>query len=223
MAFKIRLATASLASTFALTSEAAALTINSSTLDAPLPAGHHLVVDFDGYLAPGYALSLEGATGVFNGAAGLVAGVAAPPPGTTSNYLSLQAGGSATLWTPLINSFSVYIGSPDPYNSVRFIGLNGYDQALSGAALAGGAFGGDQSVGRRMTYSFGDQRLTQVIFSSSGNSFELDNIAVGSAVPELGAWSLMIVGFAIVGGALRLRGRAWMAAVSSAGSARFAF
>jgi hypothetical protein len=47
--------------------------------------------------------------------------------------------------------------------------------------------------------------VTQVVFSSSGNSFELDNIAVASAVPEPATWAMMIVGFGVAGGALRRR------------------
>jgi hypothetical protein len=182
------------------------MTVIATPADMPLPSDQQLVADFDGYIAPGFTLSLAGPASVFDGALGLVEGIAAPPPGTTSHYLALQQGGSATLWTPSINRLSVYIGSPDSYNAIRFIGDGGFDLSLSGAALAGGAFNGEQSIGRRMTYDFGAQRISQVIFSSSGNSFEFDNIAVG-LVPEPGAWALMIVGLGMVGAALRSRSR----------------
>ena len=188
-----------------IATSANALTVLSSPTDAPPPAGQSVVYDFDGYVASGYTLTLSGMVGVFSGAAGLVPGVAAPPPGTTSDYLAIQTGGSATLDTPLIRALSVYIGSPDSYNSIRFIGLNGFDVTLSGAALADGSFGGNQSIGRRMTYDFGLDRVTQVIFSSSGNSFELDNIAVASAVPEPATWAMMITGFGMLGATLRRR------------------
>ena len=188
-----------------IATSANALVVVSSPSDMPLPVGQALVYDFDGYVASGYTLTLGGAVGVFDGSAGLVSGVAAPPPGTVSDYLAIQAGGSATLDTPLIRALSVYIGSPDSYNSIRFIGLNGFDVTLSGAALADGSFGGNQSIGRRMTYDFGADRVTQVIFSSSGNSFELDNIAVTSAVPEPATWAMMITGFGMLGATLRRR------------------
>ena len=45
--------------------------------------------------------------------------------------------------------------------------------------------------------------FTSVTFSSTGNSFEVDNLAVGGAVPEPATWAMMIVGFGLVGGAMR--------------------
>lgn len=189
---------------FALTASAQAAVIVSATPnDTPLPSSQVMVYDFDGLAAIGYNLSYAGSTGIYNGADGLIVNLAAPPPGTTSNYLAIHQGGSATLTsTKALRQLSVYIGSPDAFNSIRFIGENGFDVTLTGAALAAGAFNGNQSIGRRMTYDFGANRVNQVIFSSSGYSFELDNIAV-SAVPEPASWALMITGFGLLGGALR--------------------
>jgi hypothetical protein len=180
------------------------------TYDSVAPAELQLVYDFDGLAAAGYELTLNGAAAIFDGALGLVPDIAAPPPGVTDNYLAIQQGGSAVFETPLLRKLSIYIGSPDSFNSIRFIGLDGFDETLSGTQLAAGAFNGDQSVGRYMTYDFGAHRVTKVIFGSNGNSFELDNIAV-SAVPEPGAWALMIAGFGLLGTALRRR-RAFAAA-----------
>lgn len=191
---------------FTVTSAAqAAIFVSASPTDTPLPSDQTLVYDFDGLAALGYNLAYSGDVDVFDGSDGLQLNVAAPPPGTTSNYLAIQSGGSATLTTPVaLNRLSVYIGSPDSFNSIRFIGLNGYDVTLTGAELAAGAFNGNQSVGRRMTYNFGGDQVTQVIFSSAENSFELDNIAV-SAVPEPATWAMMIAGFGMAGAALRRR------------------
>lgn len=190
---------------------AAALAMSSASqaavvvsYDNTAPAGLDLVYDFDGLAASGYTLALNGPAAIFDGALGLVPDIAAPPPGVTNKYLAIQAGGEAILNTLSLNKLSIYIGSPDTFNSIRFIGLNGFDVTLNGTQLAAGAFNGDQSVGRYMTYDFGADRVTKVIFSSSGNSFELDNIAV-SAVPEPGAWALMIAGFGLMGAALRRR------------------
>ncbi len=198
-------ALAALAALTVTSATQAAVIVSASANDTPLPANQTLVYDFDGLSAVGYNLAYAGAVGVFDGSDGLHPNLAAPPPGTESNYLAIQQGGSATLTTPTaLSRLSVYIGSPDSFNSIRFIGLNGFDVTLNGADLAAGAFNGDQSVGRRMTYSFGSDRVTQVIFSSSGNSFELDNIAV-SAVPEPATWAMMIAGFGMLGAALRGR------------------
>ncbi len=205
------------AAAVSLAAPANALTVISAPVDTPPPADQFVIYDFDGYVAPGYTLTLSGAAGIFDGSQGLFPGVAAPPPGTTTDYLAIQAGGAATLDTPLISAISVYIGSPDSYNAIRFIGLNGFDQTLTGAALADGSFNGDQTIGRRMTYNFGSDRVTKVIFYSTGNSFELDNIATTSAVPEPATWAMMIVGFGLVGGAIRRRRQtAWTLAYARA-------
>ena len=45
--------------------------------------------------------------------------------------------------------------------------------------------------------------FTSVTFSSTGNSFEVDNLAVGGAVPEPATWALMMLGFGGMGFAMR--------------------
>lgn len=204
---KLRIAVAALAMSILAGGSAQALTVIAVDNDVPVPSDQQLAVDFDGYVAPGFNLVLAGPAAIYDGAMGLVEGVAAPPPGTDSHYLAIQQGGSATLFTPTIRKLSVYIGSPDSFNTIRFIGLDGFDKTLTGAELAAGAFNGDQSVGRRMIYDFGDARVNQVVFGSNGSSFELDNVAVG-LVPEPGSWALMIVGMGLLGATLRRRVRA---------------
>ena len=54
---------------------------------------------------------------------------------------------------------------------------------------------------RRVT--FGDKTVTSVVFASSQNSFEFDNIATVSAVPEPATWAMMIMGFGLAGSAVR--------------------
>jgi hypothetical protein len=195
---------APVAAAFAVASAAqAAVVVSASNIDEPLPSGQILVYDFDGLSVEGFSLAYAGAIGVFDGADGPLPGLAVPPPGTTSNYLAIQAGGSASLSSTVgFRQLSVYMSSPEAFNSIRFIGLNGFDVALSGPELAAGAFDGDPSAGRRMTYDFGGDVVTQVVFSSGGASFELDNIAVAPA-PEPATWALLIVGFGLAGARLR--------------------
>lgn len=204
MTHRFRTAVAAAFAAFTVTSAAqAAVIVSASPTDTPLPSSQTLVYDFDGLSVAGYDLTFAGPYGIFDGSDGLVPDLAAPPPGTTTNYLALHKNASATLTSiKALSQLSVYIGSPDAFNSIRFVGLNGFDVTLTGAQLAAGAFNGDQTIGRRMTYDFGDDRVTQVIFSSTGKSFELDNIAV-SAVPEPATWAMMIAGFGMLGGALR--------------------
>lgn len=172
--------------------------------DLPLPPGQSLIDDFDSQIAPGYAFS---GGFVRSGADGLAPGVSAPPPGDLTNYLTVLGGQQAVLTAvkPL-KSFSFYMGSPDSYNSIRFIGP-AYDFTLSGDAIwlpaAGG--GGDQSWGRRISYDFGGYGVNRIIFASGSNSFEFDRLAGSAAVPEPATWAMMIFGFATAGAWLRRR------------------
>jgi hypothetical protein len=48
------------------------------------------------------------------------------------------------------------------------------------------------------------QTFTSITLSSSANSFEIDNLAVGG-VPEPATWAMMITGFAGMGAMIRRR------------------
>lgn len=181
----------------------AAVTVSHTSDNLNLPAGQVMVWDFDGLQAAGYSTATTGPVSIYNGADGLMSGISAPPPGDLTNYVAVLGGGSLTLTTPAIKLLSVYMGSPDAYNSILFNFSDNTSELLNGAQLAGGAFGGDQSIGRRMTYTFGDKTVTSVVFASSQNSFEFDNIATVSAVPEPATWAMMIMGFGLAGSAVR--------------------
>ena len=196
-------AIAALAASAIAGSANAAVNVSYTSDNLSLPAGQVMVWDFDGLEAAGYSTATSGAVNIYNGADGLMSGISAPPPGDLTNYVAVLGGGSLTLTTPAIKLLSVYMGSPDAYNSIRFNFSDNTSELLSGAQLAGGAFGGDQSIGRRMTYTFGDKTVTSVVFASSQNSFEFDNIATVSAVPEPATWAMMIMGFGLAGSAVR--------------------
>ncbi len=195
-------AIAALAALATASAAQAAVTVSHTAADTPLPAGQYMVWDFDGLQGAGYGVSFTGPAGIYDGSDGLISGIAAPPPGTTSNYAAVLGGGKIVLTTPQISRLSLYMGSPDSYNNIRFNFLGGGHEDLTGTQLAAGAFNGDQSVGRRMTYDFGGQRVTSVEFTSGSNSFEFDNIAT-SAVPEPATWAMMIMGFGLAGSAMR--------------------
>jgi hypothetical protein len=171
--------------------------------DPGVPGDEHTVVDFDHPNAPGYGFS---GGFVRAGALGLWPGVSAPPPGDLSNYETVEGGDTATFTAPgLLKNFSFYLGSPDTYNSVEFLGP-GFDWLLNGDAIWGGTppGDGDQSLGLRIRYDFNGNPVDKVIFRSSGNSFEFDSLAASSAgVPEPAAWTLMIAGFGAAGAMLR--------------------
>lgn len=136
-------------------------------------------------------------------------------------YLAIGAG-SAT--GPMPGSFSVdltataparvfsfVLGTLDAYNSVTLTFLNSASQTFTGGQILVGSQTASTAVpvppaSGRVTYDFGTTDfLTSITFSSTRRAFEIDSLA--SAAPEPAAWALMILGFGIVGSALRRRRR----------------
>ena len=182
--------------------------VNSVAFDAAPAPGETMVMDFDNPLAAGYSMTWSNA-GIYQGS--LVPGIAAPPLGDSTKYLSVYTGGIATLNAPgTLNSLSVYLGSIDSYNTITFNGKNGFSQSFSGSQLYAPANGDqfDASTNRRLYFTFDPADFVdQVVFSSSGNSFEFDNIAANDPptnVPEPVTLSLFVAG---LGGAAGLRRR----------------
>ncbi len=186
----------------------AAVQTSSIAYDAPLTPGQVIVADIDNATLSGYSL-----TGGEVHQGPLVPGVAAPPMGDASKYLAVTSSETATFTSAkALTSFSVYIGSLDTYNSITFDGASGFSQTLTGTdllnSISSGPFtpsSGDQFsalTNRRFDFTFGSDTVDKVVFQSSGNSFEFDNIAV-SAAPEPSTWALMIAGVAFTGYALR--------------------
>lgn len=175
----------------------AAVSITSASYDGPIAAGEKLVVTFDAPNAAGYSIT-GGATRIGT------ADDAAAPFGDDTRFMYVLGGTSATLTTPLLKSFSLYIGSVDSYNSITFKGLGGYEETVSGSDLVELANGDRSSAdtNRRFYFDFGSKRVNEVIFSSTSNSFEFDNLAAG-AVPEPATWAMLMIGFGFVGLAMR--------------------
>ena len=187
---------------------AGVISVSSIAFDGPMAVGEIMVQNFDAPLAAGYSMSWSTA-GIHQGP--LVPGIAAPPAGDATKYLSVYTGGLATLNAPgIMKSMSVYIGSLDTYNMITFKGANGFNQSYGGAQLNLPANGdqGDGSTNRRFYFTFDpSDQINQVLFSSSGNSFEFDNIAINDPptdVPEPLTMSLFASGLA---GAALLRRR----------------
>ncbi len=58
---------------------------------------------------------------------------------------------------------------------------------------------------RRVFFDFGTDFVGSVVFTSTKNAFEIDDIATSSAVPEPAIWATLITGFGLVGAAARRR------------------
>ena len=209
----LKIAIAAAVSVAALASAAnATVTWNYSPYGAaPLPVGETIAVDFDNANAPGFSYTQAGAAGLFNGANGLVPNVAAPPAFSASTadqtlFEAVQTNGTLDLKTPNLSALSVYIGSLDGYNEITFKGPNSFSQSFSGSNLMLPANGdqGAAATNGRFDFNFAGQPVDEVLFQSSGNSFEFDNIAA-AGVPEPASWAVMLVGFGGLGAAMRSR------------------
>ena len=178
------------------------ITFSWSPFDAAIAPGEVMVQTFDAPLAAGYSMTWNNA-GIYQGP--LVAGIAAPPQNDATKYLSIYTGGSATLTAPgTIKSLSFYWGSMDEYNKITFLGANGFSKSFDGDDLNSPANGNQQAASTNRRYYFTmdpNDKVSQVIFSSTGNSFEFDNIAVNdppNEVPEPLTMSLFASGLAAI-------------------------
>ncbi|MDB5423069.1 MAG: hypothetical protein JWQ29_485 [Phenylobacterium sp.] len=214
-ALRALVATAALAAAVATAAPAAAsgvppiITLSSFADPDTLPAGQQLIADFNNALTPDavlnpsvFHLTLTGATVGFHEGYSGYSGTLYNDP---THYLTLPGGATADLTsTKGLKFFSLYMGSPDTYNSIRFLGADGYDVTVPGTGLVNGDTNQSWSWGKRVSFDFGDARVDHIILASSGNSFEVDNFA-GGAVPEPATWGLMIMGFGALGAVLRRR------------------
>jgi hypothetical protein len=202
------LATAALAAAPA-SAAAPIVTLSASGDPNTLPNGQVLIANFNNaatptaVLLPNFTLTLNGATvGVGEGQGGYSGTL----PNDPTHYLTVPGNASATLFSLNgLKNFSFYMGSPDTYNSVQFIGA-GYNHTLNGGQFTGGNVSQSWSFGSRVNFDFGGAVVNQVILRSSSNSFEVDNFAGSiAAVPEPATWAMMIMGFGAVGAMIRHR------------------
>ena len=128
-------------------------------------------------------------------------------PGNSTSQIAVLAGNTAVLTlNQLISGFSLDWGSIDAYNYIDVFYAGGM-QTFSGALIP--PANGNQSLpatNQRVNFAFnGPLNVSSIAFRSTQNSFEFDNVAINSAVPEPGTWAMMIFGFAAIGGAMRRR------------------
>ena len=136
-----------------------------------------------------------------------------------TDYASVQGntiGTFSALNGYYLKSFSFYMGSPDTYNKVTFNLVGGGTQELVGNDIWGGSPNGtgDRTQGFRVYYNFDGAKVSSITFSSTQDAFEFDGLAGSLAVPEPGAWALMILGFGGVGSMVRANRRRTAAALA---------
>ena len=206
-------ATLILALTIAGSAQAVTVVTSSAGPDTGPPAGQSILYDFE-------SGTPVGLTGNFAITTGSTPGVYAAPFGDTTYYLAVPGtgnAGSATLvFDQALTALSFYWGSIDGYNTVSFADADGVSLgSYTGTQIPAAPADGSQTTpsdNRRVSFTFGDDAAKSVTFASTANSFELDDIAGSSAVPEPATWALLVLGMGIVGASARRRRRIIVAA-----------
>ena len=195
-----------LAALFAASSANAAVLVAYTGGPSANPLGFTMVQDFESFAV---GASLGPNAKVYN--SDVPNDAAIPGFNSTGKYgavLGLPTAGSYSLSFTGAKIFSFVIGSLDSYNRLTLSLSDGSTVILNGAQIALGATAnGDQDLpssnGRVFYYSDGPL-INGATFSSTNNSFEFDNLMTGN-VPEPSTWAMMVLGFGIVGRALRRR------------------
>ncbi len=150
--------------------------------------------------------TVSGTVNLYNGD---VSGEAVGPVNKTDNFLSILNGSYEISFAGGKRAITFLIGGLDAYNTVvlNFVG-GGPSQTLNGRQIIGlSNVGAPDNSGEsglvRYDFAPSGPALSSIVFSSSQAAFEIDDIA--AAVPEPSTWLMMILGFGLVGGALRRR------------------
>ncbi len=122
----------------------------------------------------------------------------------TTTYVSTGIGSTTlTFATTPTNYLGILWGSIDSYNSLTFNFADGTSQTVTGAMIIASL---SSNATATAYVNFIGSAFTSVVASSTATSFEFDNVAYGTAVPEPS--SLVLCGIAAAGlGAVRLRRR----------------
>lgn len=128
-----------------------------------------------------------------------------------ANYVASEPGNPETI---AFNSNQTYFGllwgSVDAGNTVTFLEDGTVLASFTGAALESDGVGlqGYPANGSFVDFTSTIGSFNQVVLSGNDDPFETSNFAVGaqsSAVPEPAAWAMMLLGFGMIGYAMRKR------------------
>jgi hypothetical protein len=171
------------------------------------------------YVGPAPTYDFESPTPEFVGGAvrsTSPSGLSAQPFGSTGNYATVGPDDGSPGILNLssfgdIDWISFIWGSIDAYNTLDVLdaggGILGSFTGSNVIAMANGDQT-DPATNRLVKLTFTGAERTSVDrlrFSSTGNAFEFDNVAISAAVPEPGTWMLMLMGMAAVGFSMRRR------------------
>ena len=140
----------------------------------------------------------------------------AQPVGSTGGYYAVgpSDGNPGTInlsgWGDIFN-LSLIWGSVDTYNRLDFLdGSNNVLASFVGSNIWVPANGNQSDPNTNPVVNFllsgaDVSAFASLRLTSSSNAFEIDNVAINSAVPEPGTWAMMLLGFGAVGFAMRRR------------------
>lgn len=164
-------------------------------------------ITFGNFSGPLGGVNFSGTAIIARNAEGTAAGISATPYHDATNYMSILGNKSETLTFNGASktSFGLYWGSIDAYNKIEFFSGNSptpfatyFGNTLNAVPVSVGSNGNQFDLNTNAYILFSDLTFNKVVLSSSGNSFEFDNIHVGG-VPEPATWAMMILGFIGVG------------------------
>lgn len=193
------------AASFASTPASAAVNVNF-TPGAPSPStGFTLVNTFN---TAGEQAQVTGNAN-FQFCTGSIGSVCAPPANSVplgTAYLAVTAGGFADINLGSVSAFQFDYGSIDSFNTFTIFTAGGAPIIVNGGNFppANGNQVANGTNGLLTVTGNAGELFTGIRFASSGNSMEIDNMAV-QAVPEPATWGMMLFGFGAIGFAMRRR------------------
>lgn len=203
-----------IAGALASVSANATVTVSSSSVNLAPPSGPGVLVDFESAVPAQFTTSGSGYF-ITSGSSGQ----GATPLGDSSHYLSVYGGSFSMLGTVGYNSVSLLWGSIDTYNYLDLLNAAGNVIGTVDAAAiqAGNWADGNQTsyvTNRRVTIGSTDA-IYGIKLRSNQAAFEADDIKFSGAVPEPATWAMMVMGFGLLGTALR-RSRGGTPAITAA-------
>jgi hypothetical protein len=130
---------------------------------------------------------------------GSVPGQWAAPVDDSTSFLTIGSDdrpGAVTIsFIQPIHYFGLYMGSPDPYNSISFYDQTGLIRSFAGNQLINPG-NGDQSISDYLNFFTSGGTITQIVMSSGSAAFETDSHAYDT-VPEPATFGALGLGLAV--------------------------
>ena len=129
------------------------------------------------------------------------------PAKDSTNYMSADPLGSyATTFATTYTYFGLFWGSVDSYNTLSFYNGNDLVHSFKGTDITnpgqyGVSYGNQSAPSTNLYVNFYDlSEFDRIVMTSSGYSFESDNLAVGNPIlPNPEPATMLLLGFGLIG------------------------